>query len=234
MEIEANIQNTADRAVRKAALVSGIGLLIMVLTAPIAEMVILPKLVNTKEALTTLDNITDNKGLFTTAIFLYLITFIADVVVAWGLYIFFRPADRFFSLLTAWFRLIYTAMAIIGLFNLLKVLQLIENVGAVNSTESLETANEAVFYITSFRLEWGIAFIFFGICLGLLGVLALKSSYVPKYVGIALGIAGLGYLINSLQPYFFPNLDTSFLMITFFGELVFMVWLLIKGWKVKT
>ena len=218
-------------SLKQPALISGFGLLVMVFTAPIAELYILPKLIDFGDAAKTLDQIINEKQLFILAIFLYLITFIADVVVAWGLYSFFKPHNKGLSLLTAWFRLIYTALALFGLFNLIKVLQLIKVFDPQVESAKSDLASQTMFYLRSFGAEWGIAFVFFGICLGLLGYLAIKAAYVPKWIGFLLVLAGAGYFIDSIKPYFFPDLDTSIIMITFFGELVFMFWLLFKGRK---
>jgi len=38
-------------------------------------------------------------------------------------------------------------------------------------------------------------------------------------------------VIDSTGPYLLPNLPLRFITITFFGELIFMLWLLIRGWK---
>jgi hypothetical protein len=48
-------------------------------------------------------------------------------------------------------------------------------------------------------------------------------------------IAGLGYLIYYLQPYVYPDIDLPFIFITFtgLGELVFLLWLLLRGWKIQ-
>jgi len=46
-------------------------------------------------------------------------------------------------------------------------------------------------------------------------------------------IDGLEWVIDGLHPYLYPNAHLGFLFITFFGELVFLLWLLIRGWKIK-
>jgi hypothetical protein len=38
-------------------------------------------------------------------------------------------------------------------------------------------------------------------------------------------------VIDSIGPYLLPDLLLGFITITFFGELIFMLWLLIRGWK---
>ena len=52
-------------------------------------------------------------------------------------------------------------------------------------------------------------------------------------MGLLLGIAGLGYFASSFQPYLFPAVNIDFAVYTFYGELAFMLWLLIKGWKIQ-
>ena len=73
----------------------------------------------------------------------------------------------------------------------------------------------------------------FGLYLILLGFLVLKARYVPNIMGWLLIIAGLGYVIGHLKVFLFPELNTSFSMYTAMGELVFMLWLLIKGSRLK-
>jgi hypothetical protein len=38
---------------------------------------------------------------------------------------------------------------------------------------------------------------------------------------------------SSYTPFLLPESDPGFLSITFLGELVFMLWLLIRGWKIQ-
>jgi hypothetical protein len=75
--------------------------------------------------------------------------------------------------------------------------------------------------------------VLFGLYLGVIGVLVFRSGYIPRVMGVLLVIAGAGYVLDSLRPYLFPRADLGFLMITFFGEVVFMLWLLVRGWKVQ-
>ncbi|WP_420602331.1 DUF4386 domain-containing protein [Flagellimonas sp.] len=213
----------------KAALIAGLGLLLMTLTVPFAEFYIFPKLI-ADDAATTAENISSEKLLFTTSIFLHLFTLLLDIVVAWALYLFLKPVMRYFSLLVAWFRLIYTAMYLVALANLMKILALVQTSDGSASTQWAESVQ---FHIDSFRLEWSFGLIIFGIYLVLLGYLVLKAQYVPKIFGILLLIAGLGYVVHTLGAFFAPTMDLGFLFFTFFGELVFMVWLLVKGRKLQ-
>jgi len=75
--------------------------------------------------------------------------------------------------------------------------------------------------------------VIFGIHLLLLGYLICRSGDIPRLIGILLAIDGLGWLTDGLQPYFYANAHLGFIFITFFGELAFMLWLLIRGWKIR-
>ncbi len=124
--IEALASNKITRSTNKtslgrAALMAGIGLLIMVIAAPYAELYVYPKLIVPANAAETTKNIIANKTLFTSAIFGYLITFICDLVVAWALYILLKPVNKNLSLTTAGFRWVYTGIALFALLNLVTV-----------------------------------------------------------------------------------------------------------------
>jgi hypothetical protein len=85
----------------------------------------MPKLVIAGNIEQTAQNITVHGGLFVTAIFCYLICFIEDVVIAWALYVLLVPVNRAVSLLTAWFRLMYTAIALFAVLSLVTVYRLL-------------------------------------------------------------------------------------------------------------
>lgn len=217
----------------KAALIAGIGLLIMTLTVPFAEFKIIPDLVNPNSALETANNITNNLFLFNVAIFLIFITIVADIVVAWAFYVFLKPVNKSLSLLTAWFRLIYTGVYLVAVTNLIKVFTLTKGNSYLISNSKEQISELMLFYIKSYKYEWFFGLILFGIYLIILGFLVLKASYIPKIMGWLLVIAGLGYVVGHLKVFFYPNLDTSFSMFTALGELIFMLWLLIRGSRIK-
>lgn len=83
--------------------------------------------------------------------------------------------------------------------------------------------------INSFHDIWSISLVFFGAYLLLLGYLAYGSGYVPKFVGVLLVIAGLGYLVDSFGALLVANYSLKVGALTSVGEVVLMIWLLVKG-----
>ena len=201
----------------------------MVLTVPFAEFKIFPSLIDYGNLELTVENLKRHKAYFTLGIFLNFITILCDIVVAWALYIFLRPVSKHLSLLVAWFRLIYTSIYLIALLNLIKILALLDTSDYFTTTGKGQMHDEIIFYFRSFGNEMGFGLILFGLYLVLLGYLVIKSDYIPKIVGWLLVIAGVGYFISYSGNFLFPNINTDLLMITFFGELIFMLWLLLKG-----
>ncbi len=223
-----------ETSVRNAALVAGFGLMIIVITAIFAEFYVFPKLIVKGDAAETARNIIANKKLFLTGLFSYLTAFVGDVVVAWALYVFLKPVNKTVSLFTGWCRLVYTVIALVALLNLLTVWHLVSGADYLTVFETDRLHAQILLAINAFGYEWAFGFVFFGMHLGLLGYLVLRSDYVPKILGVLLILAGVGYLIEyNLKPLLFPGANTGFIMITFFGELIFMVWLLLKGSKIR-
>jgi hypothetical protein len=226
-------QSTNKSSLRTAALIAGLGLLIMAMAAPFAGLYAYPQLIIPGNGAETVQNILANKTLFDSAIFGYLIAFLCDVLVAWALYLLLKPVNENLSLLTSWFRLVYTMIALVALLNLVTVSGLLSASDPLAGSQHDQLHAQVMFSLTTFRSHWYFGLLFFGIHLGLLGYLVFHSGYIPRILGVLLVIAGLGYLLSNLKPFLFPNVNLDFAEYTFYGELIFMLWLLIKGSRMK-
>lgn len=216
---------------RQAALTAGFAYLLN--PVGYAEFTLYPKLVIAGDIEQTVRNIDTRGGLFVAIILCYLVNFIGDIVIAWALYVLLAPVNRALSLLTAWFRLLYTAIALVGVAQLATAYRLVHNPTYVSAFGIGRLRADVALLLDSFRYGWSFSLIVFGIHLALLGYLIYRSGYIPKLIGILLVIDGLGWMINDLGPYLYPSANLDFLFITFFGELIFMLWLLIMGWRIK-
>jgi len=212
------------------ALIAGIGIVLM--SSSVFAESVYHQLV-TENATATVSNISAHHALFTTGILCYLFNFACDIVVAWALYGLLKPVSEGLSLLTAWFQLVYAAISLVALINLVTVLRLLDTADYITLYGLDQLHNQVMLSLHAFRDGWAFGFFFFGSHLVLLGYLVVRSVYIPKWVGICLSIAGSGYLVNTLQPFLFPHTDIKYITITFFGELIFMFWLLIRGWRIK-
>ena len=225
--------NISKTSLARAAIIAGFGLLIMVIAAPFAELYALPKLVVPDHAAQTVSNIMANLPLYTYAMFAYLITFLCDLLVAWALYVLLKPVNKNLSLITAGFRWVYTGIALVALVNLVTVLRLLNTSNTLSLLQPDQLGAQVMLSLSAFRTQWHFGLLFFGFHLVLLGYLVFRSKYIPGILGVLLIIAGLGYLLTSLKPFLFPDLNLDFAEYTFYGELVFMLWLLIRGSKIQ-
>jgi hypothetical protein len=220
-------------SLRQAALIAGLGLLVMTFAAPFAEFLVFKNMIVRGDIQATAQNILDKNGLFLAGIFAYLLVFIMDIVVAWALYVLFIPVNRSFALLTAWFRLVYTAVVLVALFKLVTVWRLLNTPDYAVMFGQDQLLAQVKLLLNTFRYEMGFGLILFGIYLLMLAWLVFRSTYVPKILALPLVIAGLGWIIYEVVPFFVPGIDLGLLFIAFMGELVFMVWLLVRGWKIQ-
>jgi len=218
---------------RKAAIIAGIAIFLMVLCAPFAEVYVYPKLVVHGNASATTHNILAHKGLFVGAVYAYLVTNLCDIIAAWALYILLRPVNKYLSLLTAFFRLSYAFIALMALMNLTTVYRLLTdaNYSAVFTPVQLQA--QVMLLLNTFRYNFHFGLVIFGLHMVMLGYLIWRAGYIPKIMGVFVALSGLGYLATSSQPYLWPDANINFAVYTFYGELIFMLWLLIWGWKIK-
>jgi hypothetical protein len=219
----------ADISLSKAALFAGLGLLIMAVLAPIAFFNGLDKMLVTGDATATANNVIAAKGQFPIIICTFLIIAILDLVVAWALYILFKPVNKSISLLASWFRLIYAGILGIALLNLFIVSKLLSGASYLTVFDQNQLNTLAMLFFNAFTYVWDIGLVFFGLHLLVLGYLVFKSVYFPKFLGILLIIASAGYIIDSFGKFLLPNYSISIAQYAFVGEALLIFWLLWRG-----
>jgi hypothetical protein len=76
--------------------------------------------------------------------------------------------------------------------------------------------------------------LFWGLWLFPLGLLVYRSRFLPRFLGVWLGLAGAAWVVLSLVSVVLPQYQSEVYTYTqpaVFGEIAFMLWLLIKGAK---
>lgn len=214
---------------RKAAKIAGYGLLLMTILAIFAELNVFQKLIDPADAAATVNNIKNNLSLFRLAVGSFVLILVLDVIVAWALYFYFKPVSRHFALLAAWFRLTYTVIFAAALMNYFKVLHILSDPPFMSAIIPLQLQNDVLLAVRSFQSGWGIGYIFFGLHILVLGYLAIRSKVIPRFIGIFLLITGAGYLFDYLGKIFIAGFSLEVGVITGYGELVLMVWLIFKS-----
>jgi hypothetical protein len=220
MNTNENTSRFTNVSLRTAAIIAGVGLLLMAIISPIAYLNTFQSLVKFDDAALTSQNILNSTGAFRTAIILLFVVALLDVLVAWALYIVLIPADKKLSAITAWLRVIYGVIFAFAIFQLSLAL----NVLSADGVQSMS-------YLTAFQSIWDKGLILFGFHLLLLGYLAFKSGYVPKWLSVLLVLAGVGYVVDGFGKWFVASYNISIAQFTFIGEVLLIFWLLWKGVK---
>jgi Domain of unknown function (DUF4386) len=235
MAARRRVENTiGGMTLRQAALIAGFAYLLNPVSY--VEFHLYPQMVVAGNVAQTVANIGSHGGTFVAIVLGYLLNFIEDVVLAWALYVLLAPVNQALSLLTAWLRLIYTAMGLFGLMNLVVAYRMVHTPEYLAQFGANGLNAQVDLLLHSFRYDWGFSLIVFGVQLCLLGCLLFISGYtawISKVVGALVILAGLGWIVMELQPYLYPKANIDWVFFTSLGELVFMLWLLIAGWRLK-
>ena len=214
---------------RTLALIAGVGLLIMAVLAPLAHFGVLENLVVPGDAATTVGNIVADEGLFRLAIAALLVVTFLDIVVAWALYLLFKPVNESLAMLVGWLRLAAPAVFAMALANLVDVANLVRT-AATAALQSEQIGTQVMASLASFDTGWkDMSLAIFGLHLLGLGYLLFKSVDFPRFVGVLVVIAGAGYLADSFTRILLPDLGVTFSLFTFVGEALLIFWLLARA-----
>ena len=212
------------QAIHTASTTAGIALLLLALLAAFGDLVVMGRLVVEGDAVRTAANLARSETLFRLGIASLLVVAGLDVVVAWALFTVFEPVSSRLSMLAAWFRVVYAAIFAVAIAQLAGVLRLLPQAKGL--------AAQVLLGVQAYEDIWTAALVLFGFHLILLGILAWRASYVPTLLGILLVVAGLGYAVDGFGIVLFAGYEANVAAFTFVGEVVLIVWLLVKGRRI--
>lgn len=223
--------NTAETSPLVRARVAGALYLLANILAPFTLLYLPSRFIVRGDVAATAGNIIDSVRLFRFGVVGNLFTFIANIFLALALYQLLKVVSRNIASLMVILFLVGVPIGVLNELNQLAVLQLLS--GAEYLKAYPVNQLQALAYLSLRLHSYGllIAHIFFGLWLLPMGYLVIKSGFIPKIVGVLLVIAGLGYVIQSFAA--FLGYDVNIILFTGLGELVFLLWLLIKGVNVE-
>jgi hypothetical protein len=176
-----------------------------------------------------------NISLFQLAIVGETLVFLVEIVVVVLLYRLFESVNKTLSLIAAAARFAMTVIQGVNVVFYLLVLEVLTNSDYVSAFGAEQTALLSSLFLQGHQFGvyvWGI---FFGLHLIFLGLVVYKSGFLPKILGVLLMAGSLGYLAESYCHFLLPENSVIFaivlplLIVSALGELVFGLWLLIKG-----
>jgi hypothetical protein len=225
-----------DTSSRTAALWAGLGYAALFALAIFANFVVLTRLVDPGDPAATVDAIAADASLFRLGVVAFAAVFVIDIVVAWALYVIFRPAGARRSLLAAWFRLGYTVLLGAAVTFLYLALQLATGAGGTGGLDEASREALTMLALDAFDVTWLVGLVAFGAHLVLVGRMILLSGLAPRLLGAVLAIAGSAYVLDTLAHLVladYARYADVFLAIvavpSVVAELWFTLWLLTKA-----
>jgi hypothetical protein len=171
---------------------------------------------------------------------LFRLGFVADligIVIFLGavlmLYELFKPVSRSLSLLMAFLGVIGGAIQALDSLGDNIALLLLKG-GNTMTTFTTAQAQELAFqFLKLHMLIYDFAFVFYGVSTILIGCLILRSTFLPRVLGVLMTIDGLGYLTFSFATFLSPPFATHLypylpFLTAILGEASLMLWLIVK------
>ncbi|HET9847738.1 MAG TPA: DUF4386 domain-containing protein [Candidatus Dormibacteraeota bacterium] len=140
----------------------------------------------------------------------------------------FRPVSRTFALLALVFGLV--GSAITGFGSLFQVAPLVVLKGDtyLSIFDARQLQALALLFLNLNVQLGSIALVFFGAFQLALGYLIIRSTFLPRFLGVLIALAGLGWLVF-LAPPLANALLTYLEVLGFAAEASLMLWLLVLG-----
>jgi hypothetical protein len=184
-------------------------------------------LLNTIDA-ATLDHIVSHQTAFWAGYPFFLLVVAFRLILMLLFYELFKPVNKSIALLAVYFNIVATTMQAVMAITLLAPLVLL---GGAHSLTALTPDQVHALALAAMQLYnpiYYIALAFFGCYDLLIGYLAFKSTFLPRPIGVLMGIAGLGWL-----TFFIPPMATHLLPYNLaaglLGEGSMILWLLVKS-----
>jgi hypothetical protein len=158
---------------------------------------------------------------------------IVNILVVLALYQLLKPVNKNMAALMVIFLLLGVPIAMLNELNQFAVLLLSSGADSLRVFTPGQVHALVTLFLNLHNDGITIAGIFWGLWLFPMGYLVFKSGFLPRILGILLMIGCVGYLIQSFAALLLPNFDVNIALLTFWGEVLFPLWLVIKGVNVE-
>ena len=190
-------------------------------------------LVVPEDAAATAINLAASMDIYRFSILAALLIPVVNMSVVLALYRLLKVVNRRIALLMVILILLGAPIAMLSEVFQLAVLTIVDGTDYLAVFDTAQLNALVAFLLGMHDDGVRIASIFWGLWLFPLGYLVFKSSFLPRILGFLLILGCFGYLIDFLIPFVFPDTAATVSQFTFIGELVFPLWLLIKGVNIE-
>jgi hypothetical protein len=221
--------NSPQKTARFAAFV----FLIIFFLGMSTELFIRPGMIVPGDAAATVKNVAASEALFRLSLVSDLIRQMFLMLLPLVLYKLLKPVNKTIALLMVILALVSVPISMLNELNHFAVLLLSSGAGYLTAFKA-DQLNILVMFFLELRKYGTFIPQVLSLWVLLLGYLVFKSGFLPRILGILLMVGGLCYTVQAVLFFLFPNFDAMILgLFAFIGELLFYLWLLIKGVNIE-
>jgi len=232
------MDSIADTSPRRLARIAGALYLINIVLGAFA-IGIVPSIITVgPDAAATAHNIQTHELLYRLGLAAHVVVTVTNVPLAVIFYDLFKVVNRRFALLDAFFILVATAIEAAGLLHQFAPLVLLDSGPSASALPAAQL--QALAYAPGSALsgiDYSIHTVFFGFDILCAAYLVLRSTFLPRAIGVLLAVDGLAYLVYSfadfLAPGFAAHLVPWIQFPALLGEGSLCLWLLVVGVNVE-
>ena len=213
----------------RTARTTGLLYLGLALTGALGNLLVRGQLYDADHPGATLANLVQHEGLARVGIALELGIVLTQALTALWFYRLFRRVDSFTAGCLAAFGLV-NAVAILGSAAFLATALDISNDTSLTVAGGAAPAAQLA-YVVSGHL-WGVGGMFFGLWLIPMGLLVLRSGWMPRVLGWVLVVGGVGYVLSAFVAYLFSGSEVAVSLLAIpatVGELWILGYLILFG-----
>jgi len=174
--------------------------------------------------------ITTFNSLFRLGFAIYLIEALCDVALNLIFYVLLRPVHKNLALLAVFFGLMSTALYAVAELFYFAASIILRGGDALKAFSPDQLNALALLSLKVFGTGAGLFMVFYGVASVLRGYLIFRSGYLPRFLGVLLVLAGLGFITKNFALVLAPAYAWDALLLPMFLAAVsLMVWFLAKG-----
>jgi len=158
---------------------------------------------------------------------------LVNIFVVLLLYQLLKSVNKNMAMLMVIFLLLGVPIAMLNELNQFAVLLLSSGADYLRVFNADQLHALVLFFLHLHDMGINIAGIFWGLWLFPMGYLVFKSGFLPRILGILLMIGCAGYLVQSFATFLIPDFQVNIALFTFWGEVLFPLWLVIRGVNVE-
>ena len=193
------------------------------------------KLIVGGNAAATASNIAASETLFRLGIASELLGQVGFIFVAFALYALLKGVNQRQATLMVTLIVIQVPIAFLNELNAIAALILVRGADFLSTSPQPEREALAMLFLRLHHYGFVIAGMFWGLWLFPLGSLVYRSRFLPRLLGGWLVLAGVAWVSWSFTGVLWPQYQDkvfTFSQPAVFGEIAFMLWLLIRGAKI--